>query len=339
MIGLIQAKNVQLPQVAKHFNDHRSADANERRLQAFLTDYPFDFQRIALLMTLFIPRGRIHLCMDRTEWRFGNCEVNILMITARCGEVAIPLFWELLDNHSGNSSVTDRTRLLQRAIDLLGKQRIGMLVADREFVGAEWVRNLVESGIDFCLRLPRTHPIRLRNGEVWRVESLLAGHSERFYERVLVDGQWLNVHIKKLADKEVLCLAGTFAARRLGGLYRYRWSIESMFQCFKERGFDLETTHLKVLDKLKKLIGLVSMAYGFCLVAGHHYHRKVKAIKRKKHGYKAHSFFRTGKDRLEEWLSGKLRADTGQWETALERAYRWLCCQLAYFCPKPEIFR
>lgn len=189
VVGLIQAKNVQLPQIAKHFNDQRSPQANERRLQAFLTDFPFDYERIAMLMTLFIPRGRITLCLDRTEWAFGQCEVNILMLTARCGEVAIPLFWELLDNKSGNSSVADRTGLLQQAINLLGTQRIGLLVADREFVGATWVRDLMEAGIGFCLRLPRTHPIRLRNGEVWLVEALLAHKPERFYERVLVDGQ------------------------------------------------------------------------------------------------------------------------------------------------------
>ena len=186
--GLIQAKNVQLPQIAKYFNDQRSAQANERRLQAFLTDFPFEYERIALLMTLFIPRGRITLCLDRTEWKFGTCEVNILMLSARCGEVAIPLFWELLDNRSGNSSVCDRTKLLEQALRLLGTHRIGVLVADREFVGAQWVRYLVEQGIGFCLRLPRTHSIRLRNGEMWTVEALLSQKPERFYERVLVDG-------------------------------------------------------------------------------------------------------------------------------------------------------
>ena len=88
--GLIQAKNVQLPQIAKHFNPTRSNEANERRLQAFLTNYPFDFERIALLMVLFLPRGRVTLCLDRTEWDFGKCQVNILMLTGRCAEVAVP---------------------------------------------------------------------------------------------------------------------------------------------------------------------------------------------------------------------------------------------------------
>lgn len=282
-------------------------------------------------MTLFIPRGQITLCLDRTEWRFGQCDVNILMLTARCGEVGVPLFWSLLDNKSGNSSVNDRFSLLEQAIGLLGLKRICLLVADREFVGAEWVKRLRACGIGFCLRLPRTHPIRLRNGEIWSVQELLAQKKERFYERVLVDGQLLNVYIKQLDNNELLFLAGTSPPRQLGLLYRRRWSIEAMFQGFKQRGFDLETSHLQTLEKLKKLVGLVSLAYGFCLVAGHHYHRKVKAIPRKKHGYKANSFYRKGKDLLEAWLQGKPLANKMLWEQAFERAYRWLCFQIIRF--------
>ena len=163
---------MQLAQIAKGFNSSRSNESNERQLQVFLTNYPFDYQRIAMLILLFIPRGRITLCLDRTEWDFGKCEVNILMLKTRCGEVAVPLFWELPDNKSGNSAVNDQVNSLTKAVDLLGIERIGLLVADREFVGAEWVRVLTDRKILFCLRLPKTHPVRLRNGEVWRVDNI-----------------------------------------------------------------------------------------------------------------------------------------------------------------------
>lgn len=328
--GLIHAKNVQLPQIAKGFNSHRSNQANERRLQAFLTDYRFDYDRIALLLTLFIPRGRITLCLDRTEWDFGKCQVNVLMITARCGEVAVPLFWELLNNKSGNSAVSDRVDVLEKTINLLGLARISLLVADREFVGAKWVKVLIDKQVPFCLRLPKTHPIRLRNGECWLVDDLLVAHKQRFYQHVLVDGQWVNVYLKQLDKHEILYLIGSPDAPELGRLYRRRWSIETLFQSLKARGFDLESSHLQSLDKLKKLIGLVAMAFGFCLVAGHHYHRKVRLIPLKGHGYKSLSYFRKGKDELQDWLMGKPIALYAVWEAALERAYRWLKWQLIY---------
>lgn len=81
------------------------------------------------------------------------------------------------------------------------------------------------------------------------------------------------------------------------------------------------------------------MAYGFCLVAGHHYHRKVKAITYKSHGYKSNGYFRKGKDKLEEWLADKPLALRAEWVASLERAYRWLELQLAYFQGRTKIFR
>lgn len=258
--GLIQAKNVQLPQIAKGFNPDRSNEANERRLQAFLTSYDFDYQRIATMMLLFIPRGQVTFCLDRTEWAFGHCQVNVLMITARCFAY--------------------------------GMVKFGQLILDKK---------------------------------------------ERFYQHILVDGQWLNVYLKDLNGGDLLYLAGTHPPRDLGHLYRRRWSIETSFQSFKERGFALESSHLQSLDKLKKLIALVSLAFGFCLVARRHYHQKVTRIPTKSHGYKGNSFFRKGKDKLEEWLAGKpLALD---FEGALHRAYRWLLSQLTHYQNQQEIFR
>ncbi|NBB31902.1 transposase [Cellulophaga sp. BC115SP] len=38
----------------------------------------------------------------------------------------------------------------------------------------------------------------------------------------------------------------------MGQLYRKRWSIETVFQSFKGREFNLESTHLQSIAKLKK---------------------------------------------------------------------------------------
>ena len=92
----------------------------------------------------------------------------------------------------------------------------------------------------------------------------------------------------------------------MGQLYRKRWSIEACFQNMKKRGFDpggepLEDTHLQDNEKLKKLVVLVSIPYGFCASLGIYYHQKVEKIKTKNHGYKANSFVRKGIDLIQEW--------------------------------------
>ncbi|MDP0561254.1 MAG: transposase [Candidatus Endonucleobacter sp. (ex Gigantidas childressi)] len=42
--------------------------------------------------------------------------------------------------------------------------------------------------------------------------------------------------------------------------YSKRWSIETMFGNLKSRGFDLESTHMTKLDRMDKLMGLLTIA-------------------------------------------------------------------------------
>ena len=39
--------------------------------------------------------------------------------------------------------------------------------------------------------------------------------------------------------------------------YKKRWTIETFFQPIKERGFDMEQTHLDKADRFKKLFAFV----------------------------------------------------------------------------------
>ena len=58
-----------------------------------------------LLLSLLPAQGKVRLCLDRTEWDFGQCQVNILLVTVGRGTFQVPLYWELLDNRSGNSEM------------------------------------------------------------------------------------------------------------------------------------------------------------------------------------------------------------------------------------------
>ena len=55
--------------------------------------------------------------------------------------VAFPLLFTMLDKR-GNSNWIERARLIDRFIRLFGVECIDSLVADREFVGKEWVEYL-----------------------------------------------------------------------------------------------------------------------------------------------------------------------------------------------------
>lgn len=204
-----------------------------------------------------------------------------------------------------------------------------MVIADREFVGHKWLKYLKDNEIAFCVRLPKHHLLERLDGRVQQADELAKEQALRLPD-CLVDGVWGQVYLKRLASGDLLYLFGTIPARHLGQVYRRRWSIETCFQAFKSRGFDLESTHLKDLAKLKKLVALVSIAYGLCVRLGIHSHEKEKKIKVKKHGYKANSFFRHGLNLMRELL----KKDTLFEQRAVNLFIQWLCKQADLYQPK-----
>jgi hypothetical protein len=144
----------------------------------------------------------------------------------------------------------------------------------------------------------------------------------------LVDGLWADVWVKPLEAGAYLFLLGTAKVAFFGQFYRKRWSIETCFQRFKQRGFNLEKTHLKALAKLRKLVALVSIADSFCQSLG--IYQKVKKIKNKKHGYKAKSFTRKGIDFLRE-ITRPDQNLPAEFLLRMEALLRWIISQITQY--------
>lgn len=88
----------------------------------------------------------------------------------------------------------------------------------------------------------------------------------------------------KHVQGELLILIGKGDAQTLFKIYRKRWSIEVFFQSIKKRGFNIENTHLKDLEKIKKLLFLTAIAFAFCLKIRIWKHQTTKPISLKSHG-------------------------------------------------------
>jgi hypothetical protein len=302
ILGLIKSRNVQFCEVAVHLNDQAKLTSNEVRIQDFFRQVELDYFYVALLLvSLLAAKEKLRLCIDRTEWDFGGCRVNILMVVVGYGSCQLPLYWQMLDNNSGNSCYEDRKELIESCVEVVGKERIGLIIGDREFVGHKWFKYMKDKGLNFVMRLPKHHLIHRLDGRKQTVAELsLSTQKPLILMDCLVDGVVGHIWVKALPDGDFLFLFGTVKAEYMGQLYRKRWSIESVFQNLKQRGFNLEKTHLKDFTKLKKLIGMVSIAYGMCLSMGIYYHSKVQTIKKKKHGYKTNSFARKGINLIRE---------------------------------------
>jgi hypothetical protein len=304
VVALAKSRNVQFHAIAKHFNDNADPASSEVRIQDFLREVDIDYTLLTVFLLGFLSGNRkLRLCIDRTEWDFGSHQSNILMVVAGYGDFMLPIYWAMLDNSSGNSSAQDRIDAVSHCIRLIGKQRLGLVVADREFVGNKWLKWLKDNNINFVMRLPKGHYIYRADCSVQSVEGLgLSTEVPLVIQSVMVDGVWANVWVMKLKDGDFLFLFGTVTAKFMGQLYRKRWGIEACFQNLKQRGFDLEKSHLKNDGKLRKLIALVSITYAVCTSLGIYQHKKVKPIRTKKHGYKENSFARVGIDLIQKWF-------------------------------------
>ncbi|RZK20076.1 MAG: IS4 family transposase [Hymenobacter sp.] len=296
VIALLKSRNVQFGEVAQHLNDAAKVASNETRIQDFFRETDLNYLVLAqLLLSLLPPQGKLRLCLDRTEWDFGRCQVNILLVTVGQGDLQVPLYWELLDNRSGNSNAADRIALLQVCVKLLGKDRIGLVLGDREFVGQQWFKWLKDNGLNFVMRLPRHHLLTFPSGRQQAVAGLgLAVGQTRRFAHCQVDGVWGQVFVKALAGNDFLFLFASAGLGWLDQLYAKRWTIEQCFQNLKGRGFNLEATHLQCRHKLRKLVALVSLAYACCLRVGIRAEQQLQPIARKNHGYRATSLSRHG---------------------------------------------
>ena len=331
VIGLIKSRNVQFCEVAQHLNDAAKLASNETRIQNFFRLVTLDYLVLAQLFIRLLPAtGKLRLCIDRTEWDFGRCQVNILLVTVGQGAFHVPLYWELLDNRSGNSNAAQRIALLEVCLALLGRARIGLVVGDREFVGHVWLKWLKDNGLNFVMRLPKHHLLTDAHGHRHAIADLglAEGEHRRFAQRQ-VDGVWGQVWVKALAGGEFLFLFGTSGLQQLGQLYAKRWTIEQCFQNLKGRGFNLENSHLACHHKLRKLLALVSLAYAFCLAVGHAADRR-QPIARKQHGYRATSLSRHGLNIVRQLTRPTTDAQTTA-NQLVERLLDWIIRQVSHY--------
>jgi hypothetical protein len=270
-----------------------------------------DYLSYARLLMSFVPLHRLDISIDRTNWKFGDTDINILCLTVSYKGVGIPILFELLDK-KGNSNSDERTLLLDKFILLFGTKCIRSFTADREFIGEKWYKYLIANKIPFFIRLPKSHRLTL-GGINYRIDTLIDFYvpkGEKHLHNIELHGiHPLSIGLRKLPkdgkkrlEDDYLAILTNCPTVNALKEYKKRWTIETFFQSIKERGFDIEQTHLDQAYRLKKLFAFVALAFLMCLSVGIEHHENVKSIEIKNHGYKQNSFFRVGLNKLKKAL-------------------------------------
>lgn len=301
LVALIRVKTVNFTQIATAFCGTAQSDSNYRRIQRFFQDFSLTRAQVAAAVVQWLPLGeKWLLCLDRTNWKFGSGNINILVLAVAYHGVAIPLLWVLLDKQ-GNSNSLERIALLKHVLCEFGRERIQCLTADREFIGTEWIKFLTRQHIRFRIRIRRN--IQVSNPSA---SSEMAAF--RFFENCRIGEARLLPRPRRVWGMTVFVIGMRFKNDYLILItndapdtacedYARRWEIETLFGCLKSRGFRFEDTHLTHPKRISKLLGVLTLALCWCLRIGEWRHTQ-KSIALKKHGRRAKSLFRSGFDRL-----------------------------------------
>jgi len=300
--ALCKVQTVCFEKLAASFDADVRVDSSLRRIQRFMSEYLLDTSLIARFVFGLLPhKPPYRLALDRTNWKFGTININVLVLAVVYQGVAFPVLFMMMPKF-GNSSTSERIELLQRYIDLFGIETIECLLADREFVGDLWIAYLNFNRIRYHIRIRENFWIVIpRNGHrvkaSWLFNHLKINQYEFFHGIVSVNGQLCYLSGSKVKNRqcvpELQIIVSFNKPDEAQSLYKERWQIETAFKALKTSGFNIEDTHLTDIIRIKKLFALVLIAFVWAYKAGI-FLNTLSPIKIKKHGRRAKSLFKYG---------------------------------------------
>lgn len=301
--ALCKVQTVGFEKLATAFDSNASTNSSLRRIQRFMATYLLDIDMISLLIFRLLPHKLpFRLAMDRTNWKFGQLNINVLVLAVVYHGVAFPLLFKMLPKF-GNSNTNERIELIERFIRLFGSETLDCLTADREFVGERWIKYLNENRIRYYIRIRENFwVLQPHNGKRVKASWLFANlplNGCRVNQRIVsLNDQLCYLSASKGKDKdgksELQIVISFNKPEDALEIYKERWQIETAFRALKSSGFNIEDTHLTEIERIEKLFALVLVAFTWAYLVGDYLHRHIKPIPIKKHGNKAKSLFKYG---------------------------------------------
>jgi hypothetical protein len=206
------------------------------------------------------------LCLDRTNWKFGNKDINYLVLSWRINKkISLPLFFVELDK-AGNSNTTERLDLLKEFNEVFGFSRIKSLMADREFIGQKWFQMLDQHKIPYFIRM-KDNTLLPWGKDPIPAKNLFHHLAEGQVRLVAKDMYGSDVYFAGTPSKfnglVIIMTNQKLKASRILSQYRERWSIEELFRKLKTSGFNWENTHMTKSARLVSL--LIILGFGLLI--------------------------------------------------------------------------
>jgi hypothetical protein len=247
--------------------------------------------------------------------------------------MAFPISWTVLPKE-GSSSAEEQCKALERFFAVVDPSDIEVVLADREFISAEWLRWLQGHEVPFVVRLRSdrriglasqdslrgepalpvrmfARPLQVGQGRVLGGTHYLRTHYLRTHYLHRTGGEYVKAYVKakvvirRIAPSasetgDAFLVLATWAVdpERATTFYKERWGIETMFAALKSRGYRLEETHLTAPGRVERLMGLLALAFAWTHVIGERRATREGPPRTKSHGRRQRSLFRYGLDLL-----------------------------------------
>ncbi|MFA8450877.1 MAG: hypothetical protein ACEPOW_09305 [Bacteroidales bacterium] len=125
--GIIKGSTVQFSELSYHIESAAKEKSTERCIERFFNEVQLDYINLGRFLLSFIHHKTYTLSIDRTEWDFGKTQINILCATVQVERMGVPIYFEMLDNNSGNSNYQDRIDLLEIIMKIVDPLKIDLL--------------------------------------------------------------------------------------------------------------------------------------------------------------------------------------------------------------------
>lgn len=237
---------------------------------------------VHLILSIFSSQRVFYLAIDRTNWKIGNTNINILFLGLILpSHHYIPIWWFLLDKR-GNSNQKERKQLLAKVLLISGKSsdKRFCVLADREFIGEDWLLNLAEKNSDFVIALRDNMYLNLLSEQLeWSKERL-----ERWMKRkirrhgaatipIKIGGQNFNYVVAPNRERNAKYpfkkwISTLVIPAEVQEAYGLRWKIEVFFKDIKSNGFGLEEMNFIKEEKIAILIACVGFLFALSVKKG-----------------------------------------------------------------------
>ena len=201
----------------------------------------FDYRQISQLIFNMFSFDQVQLTLDRTNWKWGKRNINILMLAIVYRGIAIPILWTLLNKRKFRY---ERAYCFDSTLySHFGKDRIVNVFADREFIGEQWFTWLIEQDINFCIRV-KNFIVTNHLGKNHKISDLFrhlkVGQIECRKRRILVGRVKLYISALQLENGELLLVVSPqFNANAIQD-YALRWEMKPYSVVSKDAGLILK---------------------------------------------------------------------------------------------------